>query len=327
MSSLPSFHETLSPMCSPPLPSLIKKPQAQQQGDGRQLGCTHQKMTRLYDKYGATPCSVCHRDPDFGWLYRCTQDTDGSLPQSDFSDDPPAIPGTPPSSPEGIYLSPAALQAISSGQDDHDQDVDASQKINAEGDTRPTTRSSTTQESMTFSSIPQSTTFSTTATSADFDEEIQGAYDWPALDKVWQDNGSHEEQVEHPVSVCGFRICAACRPTYRDRAIQSIAGVLNNPIMAPQWEMENRRVSDARVLRSIGLPKSQRFNTETVPGATPAQSTVTSEHAEHRLEEDKRQENINDSHSHSYTSFGEAHHDQLCYGDNQTRPETLEPQF
>ncbi|RMD44925.1 hypothetical protein DV735_g81, partial [Chaetothyriales sp. CBS 134920] len=323
-------------MCSHPLPPLPKKAQAQQ-GDARQLGCTHQKMTRLYDQYGATPCSVCHRDPDFGWLYRCTQDTDGSLPRSDFSDEAPVKAITSPSSAGGMYLSPAALEAISSGQGNHEQDLEAVQQNDNEDHTRPTTRSSATEESITFSSIPQSTTFSTTATeesitfssipqsttfsttatSANFDEDA---------DHDWEEDGSrlvrgHEERAEHPVSVCGFRICHACRPTYRDRAMQSIASVLNNPKVAPHWELDNRRVSDARVLRTIGLPKPQPFNTETV------QIPVISHAGPEQELEDQKQETINNNCSHSHTGFHEMHYDQLCYHDNQTRPETLEPQF
>ncbi|RMZ85549.1 hypothetical protein DV737_g570, partial [Chaetothyriales sp. CBS 132003] len=310
------FRDTFSPACAPPLPPFPKKPQADHT-DARQLGCTHQKMTRLYDKYGATPCSVCRRHPALGWLYRCTQDTDGSLPQSDFGDGPPVKPATPsssratpfsspatpsssraspfssaptpssspptPSSPADPYLSPAALKATPPGQHNNEQDPqlvhqnDEAVQSPVQHGTRPTSRSSTAQESITCSSIPESTTFSTIATSANVDEELQAVYDWPALCKVWEADHSplvlgDEDQVEqHPVSVCGFRICPACRPTYRDRAMQSVDGILNKPKVPPKWELDNRRVSDARVLRTIGLPKSRRFNTQTAPGAIPAQ--------------------------------------------------------
>ncbi|RMZ87268.1 hypothetical protein DV736_g5506, partial [Chaetothyriales sp. CBS 134916] len=292
-------------------------------------------MTRLYDKYGATPCSVCRRHPALGWLYRCTQDTDGSLPRSDFSDDAPRKAGTSLSSPAGPYLSPAALKAISPGQYNNEQDPQMVHQNDAvqnpdQDHTRPTTRSSTAQESMTFSSIPESTTFSTTATSANIDEELQAAYDWPALYKAWEADGS-EDLVEHPISACGFRICTACRPTYRDRAMQSIDGVLNNPKAPPKWELDNRRVSDARVLRTIGLPKSRCFNAETVPGTIPAQSTLTSQYLlpqplpEPPMEEDERQENVN--HYHRPTGLRQTRYERLSHRDRQTGLQTLEPRL
>lgn len=50
-------------------------------------GCTHPNLTRLYDHFDSYQCSVCGRGPpEVPFLWRCTADTDGHLPESDFSD-------------------------------------------------------------------------------------------------------------------------------------------------------------------------------------------------------------------------------------------------
>src|SRR4051812_40452321 len=53
----------------------------------RTSNCTHVQMTRLFDELGCDKCSICHRRPPLGWLYRCTQDIVGSLPASDAHDE------------------------------------------------------------------------------------------------------------------------------------------------------------------------------------------------------------------------------------------------
>lgn len=48
---------------------------------------------------------------------------------------------------------------------------------------------------------------------------------------------------------CDFRCCHSCRPSYRDRAFQSLNTLLAMPLHStPPWELENLRISDARVL-------------------------------------------------------------------------------
>src|SRR5271154_1607752 len=63
----------------PPLP-----PRRTSTADHRQVACTHTTVTRLFDTYGSTKCQICHRHPLIGWVYRCTQDYGGFLPESDF---------------------------------------------------------------------------------------------------------------------------------------------------------------------------------------------------------------------------------------------------
>jgi hypothetical protein len=54
---------------------------------------------------------------------------------------------------------------------------------------------------------------------------------------------------------CTWTCCQTCRPTYRDRAWQSLDLVLNASTKAPTaWEFKNQRISDARILANISLP-------------------------------------------------------------------------
>src|SRR6202000_1051690 len=63
---------------------------------------------------------------------------------------------------------------------------------------------------------------------------------------------------------CSFKICPTCRPTYRERAYQSLNNILNNPVqMPPIWELQNRRVSDVRIVAQIGVPTRSRFYAHT----------------------------------------------------------------
>ena len=55
---------------------------------------------------------------------------------------------------------------------------------------------------------------------------------------------------------CSWTCCQTCRPTYRDRAWQSLDAIVGGPVKTPPpWELENRPVSDARIVANIGLPK------------------------------------------------------------------------
>ncbi|KAL9617115.1 MAG: hypothetical protein Q9160_008058 [Pyrenula sp. 1 TL-2023] len=80
-------------------------------------------MTRLYDPNGAYVCQMCLRHPKTGWLYRCTQDYNGRLPEQES----PRV-GPPPNEhvkqsedPTLTTLSPWIQKAIESGQYSQEQ--------------------------------------------------------------------------------------------------------------------------------------------------------------------------------------------------------------
>ncbi|KAL2418573.1 hypothetical protein ABEF91_004120 [Exophiala dermatitidis] len=254
----------------------------------RRHQCTHTTMTRLYDPMGSFTCSSCRKHPSIGWLYRCTQDHDGFLPERDFSS--PSNPGKIMEVPLEFgshFLSPAVVQAIGEGQYTDEQIrilVKQKEKVRetilVAGARPPTASTVTTMSSSsegTFSILPQSTTFSTTSTTG-LDDEIKAAYNWKELQEAWMsepsmppadsrlralpaDFGTLSHGAMLPVDqICDLKICHTCRPTYRERAYQSLNHILQSPVQSPPiWELENRRVSDARIVAQIRQPTVPRF--------------------------------------------------------------------
>lgn len=265
--------------------------------------CTHMTVTRLFDPYGFFKCALCHKHPSLGWLYCCTQDTGGVLPESDVTGKPSCFQHVKTHSPSN------SAQASGSNHyaDDrlgklieekhHTRDLAlSSQPFRPEDDRPPTGSTFSTASSSsdddddddcTFSTIPQSTTFSTTS-STSLDEEIKQAYDWKELQKLWMSEPSmpppeprtklpHTEHALPRNQACSFKVCATCRPTYRERAYQSLNEILNTSVqMPPIWEFENRRVSEARYVTQIGIPhpSRSRFYAQTSPSALQSSNTL-----------------------------------------------------
>lgn len=245
--------------------------------------CTHMIVTRLFDQWGSFRCSLCHKHVNIGWLYRCTQDSDGLLPESIFINESHSHTKKSPSQDVALHtLSTPIIKAIGEGQYTDEQIKTLIQQkehvcsVVLAQEPRPATASTATTTSSSSSSIsskydslflPKSTTFSTTST-ASVDEEIRKAYDWNELQKVWMaestlavsDFSSHTLTPSSMASPkdCSLMICPTCRPTYRERAFQSLDGILSSPVkIPPSWELENRPISDASVLAKIQVPPTQ----------------------------------------------------------------------
>jgi len=242
----------------------------------RHSSCTHTRMTRLYDEYGADVCSICRRHPSIGWLYRCTQDSQGVLPESDFRDVATSAGKRRYTEEDSLHhLSPSIIKAIGQGHYNEEQisrlieQKENLRNVILEQTTRPQTRSTLSDASSTFSSIPASSTLSSLA-AASIDEEIRLAYNWSGLqhggflelppgnkDELSAILESENSKDEVVTTSCEFKVCPTCRPTYKERAYESLNSVLNQTVRAPlQCELDNRRVSDARVVAHIGLPKA-----------------------------------------------------------------------
>ena len=125
-------------------------------------------------------------------------------------------------------------------------------------ETCPSTRSSNdssnesaTADYSTFSTLPTlDTTLDEELCSAEKNEKTEGAR-----------SSGHISQTGCRMSVqlnaCDFKCCLACRPSYRDRTWEILDRVVNETCQGPPpWELENRPISDARLLAKIGLPKT-----------------------------------------------------------------------
>lgn len=342
----------------------------------RRNPCTHMTMTRIYDVYGSFKCIVCQKHPSIGWLYRCTQDTGGFLPESEFTDHPSHRRSRLDREVATHSLSSSVIRAIGEGHYTDDQVkrlIDLKEGVRElvmsqhSEDGRPATSStfgtassssSSSDGDCTFSTMPQSTTFSTNS-STSLDEEIKQAYDWKELQKVWMSEPSMtppEPRIQssppslppadplpprpvltHVVPAvpavpilplrqpCTFKICATCRPTYRERAYQSLENVLNKPVqMPPIWEMQNRRVSDVRIVAGIGLPKLDRsrfysqqdlaalLSSRTLPGIVIDDTDNEEDYLSHPTDETVANVPEDDSqpveHGHNKGKFGESTH-------------------
>ncbi|KAI1619972.1 hypothetical protein EDD37DRAFT_654080 [Exophiala viscosa] len=266
----------------------------------RRTACTHMTMTRLFDPIGSFKCSICSKHPSIGWLYRCTQDSDSFLPETDFTGQPSNTKKRNCNDVAAHSLSASIIEAIGQGQYTDEQIrslMDQKEKVRhlilAQESRPPTASTSSTATASSFegslSTLPQSTTFSTTS-STSLDEEIKAAYDWKELQKVWMSEPSippPECETKRILPViptldsrllspqpCEFMVCPTCRPTYRERAYQPLEAILNSPVQfPPPWELENRRVSDARVLAEITLP--EHSGTDFSMGDTRRQSLLS----------------------------------------------------
>lgn len=227
--------------------------------------CTHSTLTRLYDAFDCNQCSLCHRRPSLGWLYRCTQDFDGFLPASDFSE--VVDPVRTDYDVQLFTLSHSVSEAANAG---HYTDEQLRRLWQQKGEvrksiqhTRPMTAGSDTTSNSSSCSLPASTTTSTLRSSAcdsepDFCSELSARHPLHAIQES-HDNISDivEPQTMSIVRLpftplCDFKVCHTCRPIYRDRAWLSLNAVVNGALgIPPRHEFDNRRVAAVNVVRNI----------------------------------------------------------------------------
>jgi len=246
--------------------------------DHCQAACTHTHMTRLYDDYGSHRCHICHRHPNIGWVYRCTQDHDNFLPESDFVADWNPRPSIDLAECEvSLGLSPWINRAIAEDQYTIEQVFQLVQQRQSVRDAifakeqtpvppRPLSSdepiTTTNPEALNSASAafnqPESTS---TAPGPELGEktiEKTALSTFPSNlgDDVLSETEGRKKPSQSPpsFSICNWKCCHTCRPNYRERAYQSIDKIVSEGYTTPpKWELENRRVSDARLLSVIGL--------------------------------------------------------------------------
>lgn len=233
--------------------------------------CTHIHLTRIYDAdTDNLRCMICHQKPTFGWLYRCTQDSNGFLPASDFY--PHVEPQKSLSDVHLYTLNESIMAAARQGHyTDEELDVLWKQKIGVRKviqQLRPTSSSSASSSlSSSQLSFPTSTTSSTLGSSVhdtetDTDISQLSDYSLPCRAPLEPIQEVHDDLERDPKMLsiappvlpppCEFRICHGCRPVYRERAWASLDHVVKSPFKAPpEHEFSNRLVSDANIVRRL----------------------------------------------------------------------------
>jgi hypothetical protein len=259
---------------SPPLLPACKTLASNQ----RQPTCKHITMTRLYENHGSHRCQVCHRHPTTGWVYRCTQDHGGLLPESDFTTIQEAVPVTISEGTPTWQLKQWMYEAVLKGQYTVEQFSTLLQQrqavkkaIFSQGSGTATPSTPASSDYCSKSSDLVSTTLTAIASSypeVDIDLSLNknGMFVQDKHHQCTADQLLDERDIATATSInktsdlsypaCTWTCCHTCRPTYYDRAWQSLDPIVNAPTEAqPAWEFKNRRISDARIVANIGLPK------------------------------------------------------------------------
>lgn len=265
------------PSDQPALPNLPPLP-------NRRVACTHTTLTRVY---GSFTCTVCCRPSDFGWVYRCSQDTVKDLiwtkgPNANTGDDTCGIETRMEDLNEAdgkdcdwceasdFRLSAWVEAAILEGHYTSDQvGVLKSQRQNV--------ASCLTVVEKTLEgchdSLPATVSVSPSSAQADHRPASISVADVHKLTKTRKGllgkkpkNGSPETGTqwlnrEAPTmfSGCTYQCCQSCRPVFRDRAWLRFDDVFNDP-HNPQlldFETDNRPISDARIVQRLGLLNSR----------------------------------------------------------------------
>ena len=255
---------------------------------------------------------MCHRRPNIGRVYRCTEEDGGFLPASDFAIPEEHLIAARTRDDDSInHLSPAVVRAIKEDQYTEEQIkilIEQKQGVrNAVlahlGRTRAkraNTPSTSLDRSSDSSPSEENTTFSTLS-SLTLDEELQLSLDTkPNTQEPVRScftetitakgvgsvlDANQPLQGNQRFSSCSYKVCPACRPAYHERAIQRLNAIVDNHYeMPPPWELGNRRISDARIVAQIGLPKQPRSRSkpdvssqEDFNNAVPSESLIESE--------------------------------------------------
>lgn len=197
---------------------------------------------------------MCHRHSRIGWVYRCTQDHDGALPESEFvigmndsvtitSSDNPAVDGLSSWIMRAIqdgHYTPEQIEVVESQRLGVKHAIAALQeqqaaKLSRHKETYETAHSK--QSAISSNIVELNLHLRTITEEVDLAEKRSPIYTPP----------------------CRWKSCHNCRPTFRDRTYLSLDAVAANEVTAaPPWEMNNRRSSDLRVCRGLGLRKIGR---------------------------------------------------------------------
>ena len=240
----------------------------------RRAACTHVVLTRLY---GTHKCNHCNGSSSFGWVYRCAQDHEGKPPETTEQLSKEAGLAITTAKDENetstdkvldetvgnvkagkakemqvVQLNQWMEQAIQDGHYTPNQIIQLraqKQKVNdviAAADANNKLQHTLFYKSnlATKPTSPSKSSRSSSTTKETL-EGISLAERPPAPPKL--------------IPECYYKSCQVCRPTSRDRAWQCFEHIFNDsePPSAIDFPADNRPVSDASLVRGIGLRKKR----------------------------------------------------------------------
>lgn len=228
----------------------------------RQSICTHPSMTRVFNSSELQICDTCKQPSRMGWVYICTEDHDSWLPNHEapgfFSASNPSILKRVKSSTVSPQLNTWVNKAIEDGHYTSKQaETLKRQRANVQRTVSSIVTISTDYNPLTqlFEQLKN-----TRISSSDDKEGGKGT----ALPKP-----EKKESLSFAVPACRHRCCPACRPMTRDRAWVSLNRVCDDDDYAkgpPGWELQNRRISNLSVVRTLGLHVTDPHTFFSTPG-------------------------------------------------------------
>ncbi|MCJ1354712.1 MAG: hypothetical protein MMC33_004701 [Icmadophila ericetorum] len=243
----------------------------------RRAACTHTSLKRDYGNY---KCSHCNLISKFGWVYRCSQDyeTERRLARSIKGEEP--IPkeidenSTDAAKPQ---LSAWIEKGIKDGHYSPEQIILLRTQRQKVLDCIAVTEAALTKEqdkaagpfvfSAAKKSYPVSLLFSRRDSAV---PEVTSLLEQPVIHPNQQGTSSAASKT---LQECTYTCCQFCRPTSRDRAWQSLGDILAmsdaDVLAVLEATISERRISDANIVRHIGLrkrrPRLRTFDAEGVP--------------------------------------------------------------
>ena len=258
-----------TPSMSSPSPTRLRRalPSSAmpQRKHGSSNSCAHSHVTRLFDTNTSIRCQICHKTPNIGWVYRCAeQDKEHYLgTNSDLEEMGNALGGDQGNDADMLeILNPHIRKAIKEGHYTPEQiDTLIAQRVNV----LETIKRQRATEAFEAALVDTGLELKPRARS------LRGGSPQPKIRALIPAPELTQPAEEHKTP-CSLQICHQCRPVLRERAFLSIDAVLESDYVPPQSDFDNRRVSDARIVAQIGLPKLKRVAAH----EPPAESTPDS---------------------------------------------------
>lgn len=239
----------------------------------RQHNCHHSVVERQFCVDRMETCESCGRRPYLGWVYLCIEDTAG------FSDPLDPI--------SGPFLSPWILKAMEDGHYTTEQkEIVIHQKLNVVKMVEREKAPAPPLLSMLYAQRSAPVGHNQDDTWVELIEDVsqrgEGSGDFTALSEH-TGQSSRIFQRSLPPLPCAFRACRYCERRYgnlEERTWISLNEICNDRSISPPdpWDLLGRPVSDAHILRDIGL-RSQ--STSTSPPHICSSGHSTSEGHEH----------------------------------------------
>ncbi|PYI04368.1 hypothetical protein BO78DRAFT_462698 [Aspergillus sclerotiicarbonarius CBS 121057] len=202
-----------------------------------QHNCKHDVLAREYAIDECETCDSCGNVPTLGWFYRCGVDISGYSHQMDPGQDP--------------VLSPWIADAIKAGcYDSAQKQILEQQKLRV-------------LQLATEHRDSQLVVFPVTEVIYGIDPDDDDNPHVEIIEDVSQqdENPPAVQRSSNPSVVpppCSFRACHDCAPRLQERVWLSINEVCrDSTVRAPtQWDLRDHSISDARVVRNLGLSSS-----------------------------------------------------------------------